>query len=56
MHMGSRNRMMEYQFEEQVLNQSEQERDLAMVMHKSGKSTKQCAEADTRANMLLYVW
>ena len=50
MHIWSRNRIVEYEFGRQVLNQSEQERDLGVIMHKSGKSTNQCAEAAKRAN------
>ena len=42
--------MVEYEIGGQVLNQSEQERDLEVIMHKSEKSTKQCAEAAKRAN------
>ena len=33
-----------------MLNHSEQKRDLGVVMHKSGRSTIQCAEAAKRAN------
>ena len=44
MHMESRNRMMEYEFGRRVLNQSEQERDLGMIMRKSGRSSIQCTE------------
>ena len=51
MHMESRNRMVEYEFGGQVLNKSEQERDLGV--HKSGKSAKRCAEAAKRANRVL---
>ena len=39
MNMGSMNRMVECEFGGQVLNQSEQERELGVIMHKSGKST-----------------
>ena len=50
MHMGIRNSMEECEFEGQVLNQSEQERDLGVIMHKSVKLTIQCAEAAKKAN------
>ena len=51
-HLGSRNRTVGYEFWGQMLNQSEQERDLGVIMHKSGKSTKECAAAK-RANRTL---
>ena len=36
-----------------MLNQSEQERDLGVMTHKSERSTEQSAEAAKRANMVL---
>ena len=53
MHRGSRNRMVEYEFGGRVLSQSEQERDLGVIMHKSGKSKIQYAEAAKKANRVL---
>ena len=45
--------MVGYEFGGQVLNQSEQERDLEVNIHKIGKSTKQCAKTAKRANRVL---
>ena len=39
MHMGNRNRMVEYELWGHVLNQSEQERDLGVIVQKSGRLT-----------------
>lgn len=45
--------MVDYEFGGRVLDQSEQERDHGVIMHKSGKSTIQCAEATKRAHGVL---
>ena len=53
MHMGKRNQELSYEMGGKVLNVSEDERDLRVIMHKSAKPSRQCAEASKKANSTL---
>jgi len=53
MHMGKRNNESSYEMGGKVLKVSEEERDLGVVMHKSAKPSRQCAEAAKKGNSTL---
>ena len=53
MHMGKRNQEFQYEMGGILLKTSEEERDLGVVVHNSGKPSRQCAEAAKRANKIL---
>ena len=53
MHMGKRNKEFAYEMGGKVLKVSEEERDLGVIMHKSAKPSRQCAEAAKKANSTL---
>jgi ribonucleases P/MRP protein subunit RPP40 len=53
MHMGKRNKEYSYEMGGKVLKVSEEERDLGVIMHKSAKPSRQCAEASKKANSTL---
>ena len=53
MHMGKRNSEFSYEMGGMVLKVSEEERDLGVIMHKSAKPSRQCAEASKKANSTL---
>ena len=53
MHMGKRNNEFSYEMGGTVLKASEEERDLGVIMHKSAKPSRQCAEASKKANSTL---
>src|SRR6218665_1353590 len=48
MHMGKRNQELSYEMEGKVLKVSEEERDLGVIMQKSAKPSRQCAEASKK--------
>src|SRR6218665_3105677 len=52
MHMGKRNQEL-YEMGGKVLKVSEEERDLGVIMHRSAKPSRQCAEASKKANSTL---
>ena len=43
---------LSYEMGGKVLNVSEEERDLGMIMHRSAKPSRQCAEASERLTQL----
>ena len=53
LHMGRNNQGAEYQFGNTILKHSNQERDLGVIIHHSGKSSQQCALAVKKANAVL---
>src|SRR6218665_2299146 len=53
MHMGKRNQGLSYEMGGKVLKVSEEERDLGVIMHRSAKPSRQCAEASKKANSTL---
>src|SRR6218665_718815 len=53
MHMGKRNQELPYEMGGKVLKVSEEERDLGVIMHRSAKPSRQCAEASKKANSTL---
>src|SRR6218665_751440 len=53
MHMGKRNQELSYEMGGKVLKVNEEERDLGVIMHRSAKPSKQCAEASKKANSTL---
>src|SRR6218665_1113127 len=53
MHMGKRNQELSYEMGGKVLKVSEEERDLEVIMHRSAKPSRQCAEASKKANSTL---
>src|SRR6218665_2808252 len=53
MHMGKRNQELSYEMGGKVLKVSEEERDLGVIMHRSAKPSRQCAEASKKANSTL---
>ena len=52
-HMGKNNREAEYKFGKTILKKSLQERDLGVIIDKSGKSAEQCKAAVKKANSVL---
>lgn len=52
-HMGNRNKENTYELGGHTLRAVEEERDLGVVMHKSGKVARQCAEAAKKGNRAL---
>ena len=44
---------LSYEMGGKVLKVSEEERDLGVIMHKSAKPSRQCAEASKKANSTL---
>jgi len=48
MHKGKRNQELAYEMGGKVLKVSEKERDLGVIMHRSAKPSRQCAEASKR--------
>jgi len=53
MHMGKRNQELSYEMGGKVLKVSEEERDLGVIIHRSVKLSRQCAEAAKKANSTL---
>src|SRR6218665_3620346 len=53
MHMGKRHQEISYEMGGKVLKVSEEERDLGVIMHRSAKPSRQCAEASKKANSTL---
>src|SRR6218665_2403762 len=53
MHMGKGNQELLYEMGGKVLKVSEEERDLGVIMHRSAKPSRQCAEASKNANSTL---
>src|SRR6218665_2667058 len=53
MHMGKGNQELSYEIGGKVLKVSEEERDLGVIMHRSAKPSRQCAEASNKANSTL---
>src|SRR6218665_3067333 len=53
MHMGKGNQELSYEMGGKVLKGSEEERDLGVIMHRSAKPSRQCAEASKMANSTL---
>src|SRR6218665_1594466 len=49
MHMGKGNQELSYVMGGKVLKVSEEERDLGVIMHRSAKPSRQCAEASKKA-------
>ena len=45
MHLGKRNQKLSYEMGGKVLKVNEKERDLGVIMHRSAKLSRQCAEA-----------
>lgn len=52
-HMGSKNREYNYEMGGQALKNSEEERDLGVIIHRSGKPSRQCTEAAKKGNRAL---
>src|SRR6218665_653964 len=48
MHMGKGNQELSYVMGGKVLKVSEEERDLGVIMHRSAKPSRQCADASKR--------
>lgn len=53
MHMGKGNANFQYEIGGTATRVSEEERDLGVTVHKSGKPSRQCAEAAKKANRIL---
>src|SRR6218665_353019 len=53
MHMGKGNQELSYEMGGKVLKVGEEERDLGVIMHRSAKPSRQCAEASKKANSTL---
>lgn len=53
MHMGKKNQEFQYIMGGVVLRSSEEEKDLGVIVHNSGKPSRQCMEAAKRANKIL---
>jgi len=53
MHMGKRNQELSYKMGGEVLKESEEERYLGVIMHRSAKPSRQSAEASKKANSTL---
>src|SRR6218665_245193 len=53
MHMRKRNQELSYEMGGRVLKVSEEERDLGVIMHRSAKPSRRCAEASKKANSTL---
>src|SRR6218665_2574699 len=53
MHMGKGNQELSYVMGGKVLKVNEEERDLGVIMHRSAKPSRQCAEASKKANSTL---
>src|SRR6218665_3600351 len=53
MHMGKRNQKLSYEMGGKALKASEKDRDLGVIMHRSAKPSRQCAEASKRVNSTL---
>ena len=53
MHIGKQEESYGYELSGKVLRVSEEERDLGVIVHKSLKSSRQCAEAAKKANRIL---
>src|SRR6218665_3710877 len=49
MHMGKGNQELSHEMGGKVLKVSEEERDLGVIMHRSAKPSRQCAEASKKA-------
>src|SRR6218665_773361 len=50
MHMGKGNKELSYGMGGKLLKVSEEERDLGVIMHRSAKPSRECAEAAKKAN------
>src|SRR6218665_4059181 len=53
MHIGKGNQELSYEMGGKVLKVSEEERELGVIMHRSVKPSRQCAEASKKANSTL---
>ena len=53
MHVGRRNRGFEYKINDKWMRSTEEERDLGVIIHRSGKPTRQCTSAAAKANRML---
>src|SRR6218665_2522488 len=53
MHMGKGNQELSYVMGGKVLKVSEEERDLGVIIYRSAKPSRQCAEASEKANSTL---
>src|SRR6218665_2505909 len=53
MHMRKGNQELSYIMGGKVLKVSEEERDFGLIMHRSAKPSRQCAEASKKANSTL---
>src|SRR6218665_2721470 len=53
MHMGKGNQELSYVMGGKVLKVSEEERYLGVIMHRSAKPSRQCAEASKKAHSTL---
>ena len=53
MHMGKKNQELSYEMGGKVLKVSEEGRDLGVIMHRSAKPSRQCAEGSKKANSTL---
>ena len=54
-HMGKRNQELSCEMGGKVLKASEEERDLGVIMHRSSKPSRQCADASIKANSNLRI-
>ena len=53
MHMGRKNEEFQYEMGGKLLRVTEEEKDLGVIVHKSAKPSRQCAEAAKRGNRVL---
>src|SRR6218665_2860989 len=53
MYMGKGNQELSYEMGGKVLKVSDEERDLGVIMHRSAKPSRQCAEASKKVNSTL---
>src|SRR6218665_1112315 len=53
MHVGRRNCRFEYEMDNRRIRQTEEEKDLGVVIHDSAKPSRQCTEAAAKANKVL---
>ena len=53
MHMGRKNTAFEYKIGNRKLRETEEEKDLGVIVHQSIKTSRQCLEAANKANKVL---
>jgi len=53
MHMGKTNKKFQYEMGGTILRETEEERDLGVIVNNSNKPSRQCAEAAKKANKVL---